>query len=264
MEKPSFKDQVRQVVRPKPGAAIAEKGHALPSYKDQVRSVPESLRQDLVVASSSPQTTRSDPPVTTTPVTARLVPDRDETVLAVEANLVTGWFTDRKHRNFVMGGIVILIVVVTIVLVVAFTVEGNPAPVGATPTPSPTSPTNTTAPPTPTSRLDAFQELLFGVSSSADWQNTSSPQWKALQWLANEDEAELQPEDPALFDTIRDRYIMALFYFATNGDGWFYRLGFLTSVPVCNWNDGNPGIGFDGVECDANSSVTEITIRKWL
>lgn len=55
-----------------------------------------------------------------------------------------------------------------------------------------------------------------GVSSRQDIADDRSPQGRALDWIANEDEAQLCPDD----DNLIQRYIMAVFYYSTDGDRW--------------------------------------------
>ena len=55
-----------------------------------------------------------------------------------------------------------------------------------------------------------------GVSSRQDLADDRSPQGMALDWITNEDEAELCPDNNNLIQ----RYIMAVFYYSTDGDRW--------------------------------------------
>jgi len=55
-----------------------------------------------------------------------------------------------------------------------------------------------------------------GVSSRQDLADDRSAQGMALDWITNEDEAELCPDDNNLIQ----RYIMAVFYYSTDGDRW--------------------------------------------
>ena len=55
-----------------------------------------------------------------------------------------------------------------------------------------------------------------GVSSRQDIADDGSPQGRAVNWITNEDEAQLCPGD----DNLIQRYIMAVFYYSTDGDRW--------------------------------------------
>jgi hypothetical protein len=59
--------------------------------------------------------------------------------------------------------------------------------------------------------------ILEMISSPEDLETEGSPQNLAANWLINEDMAFLCPQDP----TLSQRYSMAVFYYSTDGDGWF-------------------------------------------
>jgi hypothetical protein len=191
-------------------------------------------------------------------VSALLVSSED----VVEAVPITGCFTDKKYRNRAFFGALLLVLLSAVAVAVALTVlpgrNGTPATQGkgestsnnSVPTMSPSL-----------SRFQVFRQFLLEFSLASDLRNVSSPQWKALNWLVNDDELQLNPERVEA-EILKERYLMTLFYFATGGEGWFYKLGFLSANPVCSWNDGTNGVGFDGVACRQNTTVTEITIRK--
>lgn len=54
------------------------------------------------------------------------------------------------------------------------------------------------------------------MSSNQVLDSDRSPQGRALDWITNEDEAQLCPDSPNL----TQRYIMAVFYYSTDGDKW--------------------------------------------
>jgi hypothetical protein len=62
-----------------------------------------------------------------------------------------------------------------------------------------------------------------------------TPQYQALDWLANEDPANL---DFVLVppDMLLERFIMALLYFSTAGETWNDSSGFLNASSVCSWH----------------------------
>jgi hypothetical protein len=55
------------------------------------------------------------------------------------------------------------------------------------------------------------------VSATEDVDEEGSPQNKAANWIINEDGARLCPQD----DSFIQRYVMAVFYYSTNGNRWF-------------------------------------------
>ena len=106
---------------------------------------------------------------------------------------------------------------------------GKPS-IELTPSAAPTSnmPTDSTPAPT-TARLGFFADLIFKNNSAAIPKVGNSPQWRALQWLSQEDPAlsdftyeEGKVYDAGLLDRARtyayQRYALATFYFATNGE----------------------------------------------
>jgi len=87
----------------------------------------------------------------------------------------------------------------------------GPAP---TPNPGPTVCNGLT--PQQRSRRITSEISASGVSSRNDLNNNGSSQGRALDWIINDDEAELCPDASNLVQ----RYIMAVFYYSTNGDQW--------------------------------------------
>jgi len=86
-----------------------------------------------------------------------------------------------------------------------------------------TSPTVTKATPspvnscglTPTERREQIEKNLSPVSSALSNQ-IPTPQRSALNWIIDDDGAQLCPDD----DSLVQRYTLAVFYYSTNGDGW--------------------------------------------
>lgn len=63
----------------------------------------------------------------------------------------------------------------------------------------------------------------------------SSPQYKALKWLADDDEMQVRLNDT---ESVVQRYSLAVFYFSTFGaDMWLDRCHFLSSGHECGWNN---------------------------
>lgn len=105
---------------------------------------------------------------------------------------------------------------------------------------------------------DSWMQLLSPVTGSETFQQ-DSPQRTALEWLMNEDAAKL---DPTTTNRTRqllttERYIAAVFYFATGGAEWAQQLNFLSGDSICSWNDEGP----NGITCN-NRRVTNLFIGK--
>jgi hypothetical protein len=77
---------------------------------------------------------------------------------------------------------------------------------------------------------------------------------KALIWISKEDP--LQMPVTSGYEELIDRFIVATFYFATNGKEWTRKnMHFLSKSSVCEWNDGTHGIF-----CDENGKVVKIIL----
>jgi hypothetical protein len=89
-------------------------------------------------------------------------------------------------------------------------------------------------------RLNDFRMQLLPLSGATALYNTSSPQYAALLWLAEEDPQVLPESTP--IQNITERFILAVLYYATNGPHWLQNTNFLTRNSVCSWNNGTSGI----------------------
>jgi hypothetical protein len=120
--------------------------------------------------------------------------------------------------------------------------------------------------PTKPSRFDLFLEALLVQDPDLEVSiltNSSTPQWEALSWLANEDELNLDPET-ASGSEILERFVLATFFFATDGDNWRNTFKFLQKRSVCEWNNGEPldsGL-FGGIGCNGSGQVANLSMGK--
>ena len=104
------------------------------------------------------------------------------------------------------------------------------------------------------SRLGSIQSMIVssGATSLADLTDTRSYPFKAVQWLANEDEAKVSPDDPGLIQ----RYVAAVLYFSTQPadrpdpffGSWLNEDKWMSKASVCAWH---------GIECEdiANQNI---------
>ena len=89
-----------------------------------------------------------------------------------------------------------------------------------------------------------MKSLLLTVSSEGALDNEDSPQGQEFLWVTT---TPLQPgEDDA---QIIQQYILAVFYYATGGDGWTNGNGWLGSETECNWFR---------VDCNGSGVVTQL------
>lgn len=146
-------------------------------------------------------------------------------------------------------------------------------PTGETPPPAP--PTAPTMPPTrspapsiaPTSgRLAQFIEIFLTPLSGEDaFNDRESPQYMAAEFLAEEDEI-----GPTLtnLDQLRDRYALATFYFAMDGDdSWFSCFKGDTDCGeqgAGSWLDKSRNhCEWDAIVCNDAGMVTEVLFGKF-
>lgn len=93
-------------------------------------------------------------------------------------------------------------------------------------------------------------EATFGTTL----EDTTSPQYRAAEWMAEEDQLIASPLDD-LF-SFSQRYAMVVFYYATGGDvSWTRQANFLSpGLDICSWQEPAPQGAFTlfdilGVEC---------------
>ena len=126
-----------------------------------------------------------------------------------------------------------------------------------TPTKPPTAtqtqaPTVTpTDPPTET-RLSMFSTIIGSMFYDQLFPS-SLAQGLALAWLAQEDPAYLPVDSEP--ETLLERFTLVLLYFATRGDNWPYRAGWLSNQHFCDW---------EGVICNESQHVSELDFCKFL
>jgi hypothetical protein len=104
--------------------------------------------------------------------------------------------------------------------------------------------------------LSAFFE--DGNVSSQALQDTSSPQYQALEWMAETDSTDLSD------DKLVERFALVLIYFATGGPSWLDQAGFLNPfLDTCSWNSIDEGAYVLGVGCNDEGSVTTLDLCKF-
>jgi hypothetical protein len=186
---------------------------------------------------------------------------------------------ENKRRRFLIGAALALLLVVGVILgvTIPLTTGTNndkdisedavptPAPIMildipsndpvVTPTVTPSqSPTNANNNP-----LNILTEILLNntVTDAEAFQNDTSPQFLALDWLANDDPAllDLDSTPPVI---LVERYALAVLYYATNGEDWSNELNFLSASSVCEWTKGGKGVA----ACNEDRLVVSLIIGK--
>eukprot|EP00550_Attheya_septentrionalis_P005119 CAMPEP_0198284478 /NCGR_PEP_ID=MMETSP1449-20131203/3945_1 /TAXON_ID=420275 /ORGANISM="Attheya septentrionalis, Strain CCMP2084" /LENGTH=459 /DNA_ID=CAMNT_0043981567 /DNA_START=151 /DNA_END=1533 /DNA_ORIENTATION=+ len=84
------------------------------------------------------------------------------------------------------------------------------------PTPSPTAPPTNSCGITDDERKEEIRKEVETVSDPVSVGTPGMPQNSAYEWLVNEDTLFICPTDP----TVIQRYVMAVFYFSTEGSRW--------------------------------------------
>lgn len=111
--------------------------------------------------------------------------------------------------------------------------------------------------------------LENGITEEIKLNDSSSPQAKAMEWIADGDGFKVNlPRNVNDFDFIQ-RYALAVFYFTLGGEQWTRKndYHFLSALATCAWND--PTVATDGrrfslgVTCNLSGQVAAIHIRKF-
>ena len=106
-------------------------------------------------------------------------------------------------------------------------------------------------------RLETLSQLFVDNEISIQaLQDPSTPQYAALDWMANIDSTDLQSK--LSDDALVERFVLVLFYYTTGGANWRDQKLFLSpSLDICSWNPGPPD------ECNDEGSVVELVFRKF-
>lgn len=104
--------------------------------------------------------------------------------------------------------------------------------------------------------VEAFQAVLQSISGET-LNDQNSPQYKALNWIANEDPASMSVGSTPI-ETISTRYVAAVLYYALGGETWLQQLSFLSQGDICTWNEN----GVSGIVCDSNGDVVTLNMSE--
>ena len=108
--------------------------------------------------------------------------------------------------------------------------------------------------PTSQPTLVNLQDLILSVSldDGAALVDPLSPQSKALAWLDSNTNLESFDDWQKI-----QRYVLAMFYYSTNGDEWLERDGWLTDEHECDWftSDVEP-------TCDENGAFVRLALSS--
>jgi hypothetical protein len=160
-----------------------------------------------------------------------------------------------KKRSIVAAtvGLAVIVIAAVVIAVVVTRSKKQSSAVPPTPPPSTVRPT---APHQPTavtvSLLGVFRSILlnYNVSSGQDLSQSGTAQSEALNWLSKSDKF-LNASSSA--ESIIDRYVLALIYYADGGVRWRDPGNFLTSQIICLWNN---YVNITGAFCTTLSNVS--------
>ena len=112
--------------------------------------------------------------------------------------------------------------------------------------------------PSPTVQLpsDFLYDLFFPYSGSA-LDDPTTPQYRAFNWLLNDDPAQL-PLKETNDTTLMERYAAAVFYYSTGGDNWIDKHYFLSNRSLCEWIAADGSTGFFCPEESASPANLEM------
>jgi hypothetical protein len=170
---------------------------------------------------------------------------------------------EKKFRKETWAVVCFIIVLIAVAVGVGVAVASpdckdcdTPAPTEARATEAPTSKSSESP------RLVLLRDALIHLSPDPSvLQDPTTPQYDALVWMADEDEAAIDVDDTRRLEV---RYALAALYYATNGDNWFQNLGFLSPQHECKWfvelelDDNTTSV--DGVLCDEEDEVVFINL----
>lgn len=136
--------------------------------------------------------------------------------------------------------------------------EPTPSPIS---TPMPSANPSSKPQPTPsqedcseeTSRSEYIFNRLRSITQPEILMDPTTSQGKAYEYLANEDPG---ITDHCSYSTLEQRYGLTTFFFATSGNNWIDRSGWLGDEQECSW------YGIDCDDIDAPGHLTRLLLRK--
>ena len=112
----------------------------------------------------------------------------------------------------------------------------------------------------PNTRRNQIRNKLRGdVSTSASLNSAGSPQSLAFNWLVDNDDFVVCPDD----DKLIQRYVMAVFYFSTEGDSWT-ECSEDGGCPGTNFLEGTHECDWFGLTCNADKCITQIVFGEFI
>eukprot|EP00591_Stephanopyxis_turris_P011310 CAMPEP_0195527838 /NCGR_PEP_ID=MMETSP0794_2-20130614/29751_1 /TAXON_ID=515487 /ORGANISM="Stephanopyxis turris, Strain CCMP 815" /LENGTH=363 /DNA_ID=CAMNT_0040658843 /DNA_START=27 /DNA_END=1115 /DNA_ORIENTATION=+ len=110
-------------------------------------------------------------------------------------------------------------------------------------------------PPEALSRLVRAYDMVSTVSDESALNDTKSPQYRALKWIVEEDSSFISEAKEVFIQ----RYVLALLFYATKGENWIEKMGFLSAEHECQWHDNN---NYGVFACDSDSRVVGLRLSS--
>jgi hypothetical protein len=193
--------------------------------------------------------------MTNAAVPVEVQPSVQETPSVVTGDYGTGGDSQKKKK--------ICIVAIIILAIIAAAGAGVGVAISKKPPHEPKVPTQPpNLPPTPgTARSQVFQEFLAPISGEL-LKDITSPQYQALNWLANNDAANMTigVDSEA---AIKTRYVAAVLYYAFQGDTWADKYQFLSDRETCSWNQRFVD-GYRGIACGIDGIAESFQLRTYI
>lgn len=103
-----------------------------------------------------------------------------------------------------------------------------------------------------TSRQQNLHDIVVEVSDSAALSDSSSPQFRAREWLLFEDSLSFAAKESLITERVIQRYSLAVFYFATGGPNW--------ESNVWLQDDECADAYWDNMVCNSNNEIQAIAL----
>ncbi|GKY91577.1 hypothetical protein MPSEU_000129600 [Mayamaea pseudoterrestris] len=197
---------------------------------------------------------------------------RANQILARDSHSPRSIYTEskKKHKEYMIWGIVLSIVVIFSVSI-GVSVGKKEAKQGSN-VEDPFGGDFASVPPTgrPTHMFDTQTLEVVDFVTSMGWSDAEearkqdSPQFRAANWVADNDPMNVDVGDTLEF---RQRYALAVFYYTLEGERWFYesQLTWLSATSVCDWHAPfktvDVGVWIQiGAKCHGGTEVKEIVL----
>ena len=153
----------------------------------------------------------------------------------------------------VVAGIVIAVIIAIVVAVIVTGSDGESPTIPGIPDDDDTNISFTQR------EATILKSLEYLTTDPTVYEDPKSPQYVALKWLANEDEALIDDVDQS---QLEQRFALAVLYLSTPATiGWKDSNQFMSSLHECNWTS-SEGLIHQGITCDSSNKITRLQLGK--